>query len=756
MASWVLAHPPWHSLARVRLRWDMLANAGGWMRTGRHFLNTPTLSLAVDLNEETPAMREMKAYPYPSSRPDASLFEDTDEYATVSIAREEEKPALFDIPAGSPPCTLLKHLVQAGRYEDAERVHAELKELNVEIHPHPVYHFIARKILSTPDLAPQKRLEDFVKWWSLVPDTNDLATSSKDRVPATKNLARSVGFILSEILRKDHVPDIPLIANFALLAVSKGYATQVAQDVIYVISRYAPPGFTQHFLEEFCISEWKHETKKTVHEHRRCRADTLTKFHFRAWYSGAILSHIDCGRQDSALQLLELAASRNIWVTQHTYRRFISSLAAIGRLKDARVVRDIRRRQNFVRGTDKDPFVPFARSPSGRCSIRIVVPSSGDRVELAKSARSIKHALHRRLSISAPRLAKVFLTFLASRQHSILHRLRNLAYRSGPSAISSWVLAEMIYYSKPYRNHPASFLRVFEQHFHHVGVPSEIFNPVFSSEHRFDLAKVNASAVGLHQVGPAPPIRRRLAPTREHMYLLWKAVVENAQRPATVARLYREFVDAVTSSLHVPQNVYPLPRLVPYTRPNPAPSSKPQDASVEYLKPIPLRILYDTRIFHVFIDKFLSFGFLTHATRVVLDMFRLQSVPNAVTLNKFAEGLRFKPDLAAVERRLEYWEKAATRALRWPLDVADHPVQHDSVDATEERILMFFYRATVRNLVREGRREDAVLVAARFLELFPAGPTDQKTLEQELLKPSRVEMEAGLNPDIGTAQTPPS
>ena len=266
MASWVLAHPPWHSLARVRLRWDMLANAGSWMRTGRHFLNTPTLSLAVDLNEETPAMREIKAYPYPSNPPDASLFEDADEYATVSMAHEEKKPTLFDIPWGSPPCTLLKHLVQAGRYEDAEKVYAELKDMNVEIRPHPVYHFIARKILSTPDLAPQQRLKEFVKWWSLV--------------PATKDLARSVGFIRAEILRKDHVPDIPLIANFALLAASKGYAIQVAQDVIYVISRYAPPSFTKHFLEEFCISQWKYETRKTVHEHLRRRADTLTKFHF--------------------------------------------------------------------------------------------------------------------------------------------------------------------------------------------------------------------------------------------------------------------------------------------------------------------------------------------------------------------------------------------------------------------------------------------------------------------------------------------
>lgn len=344
MASWVLAHPPWHSIARARLRWDTLVNASGWMTAGRHFVNTPTLSLAVNLNEETPAMREIKAYPYPSHPPDAFLFEETtNEYATLSAKEEEKETALFDIPAGSPPCMLLKHLVKAGRYEDAERVHTELRELNVEIHPHPVYHFIARKVLSTPGLAPQKRLEAFVKWWSLV--------------PASAEVTRSVGFILTEILRKDHVPDIPLIANFAVLAASKGYATHVAQDIISTVARYSPLDFTRRFLEEFCIALWNYETKETDPQHLKRRANTLTQLHVRAWYSVAILSLVDCGRYRPALQLLELAASRNIWVTQNTYKHLAFVLQAARRLEDARAVERIRRQQNFVLSIDKDPYV---------------------------------------------------------------------------------------------------------------------------------------------------------------------------------------------------------------------------------------------------------------------------------------------------------------------------------------------------------------------------------------------------------------
>ena len=301
----------------------------------------------------------------------------------------------------------------------------------------------------------------------------------------------------------------------------------------------------------------------------------------------------------------------------------------------------------------------------------------------------------------------------------------------------------MICYAKPHRNHLDSLLHVFEHHFHHDGVPTEICKPVYFSEHRLDLSKAKVRTVGLHQVGPLPPIRRRLAPTKEHMYLLWRMVVENAQRPATVTRLYREFVDAVTSSYTAPRNAYPLPRLVPTTQSSPSPPSNTEELSVEYLQPIPPRALYDRRIFRVFIDKFFSFGFLSYATRVIVAMFHLQAVPDAETLDRFAKGLQFKPDLAAVERRLEYWEKTVARARAWTPHIADRLPPPERTEANRQRMLLFFYRATIRTLVREGRQEDAAHVAARFLELVPAGPAYRKVLEQELLEPPHIEASTG-------------
>ena len=340
MASWVLAHPPWHSLARVRVPWDTLVKAGGWTRTGRHFLNTPTLSLNVDLNEETPSMQHIKAYPYPTTSPDSSLFEDaTEEYATAAPVDSESAPS--DIPTDSPPRTLLESLVLAGRYEDAERVYTELTDLDNVIQPHPMYHLIARKVLSTPGLTSQKRLETFMKWWSLVPAGRDADCS------------RSVGFILTELLRKDHSPDIPLIAGFALLAASKGYATQVGVDCIQKIAYYAPSDFTERFLQEFCIAAWNYETRQDEQKPPSQHAEDLIQRHFRNWYSAAVSSLAGSGQHRSALQLLRLAHSRKLWIRWDAYKRIVTAFQAQGDWKAIRTAQRIRAGKSFRYGDDE-------------------------------------------------------------------------------------------------------------------------------------------------------------------------------------------------------------------------------------------------------------------------------------------------------------------------------------------------------------------------------------------------------------------
>lgn len=310
MASWVLAHPSWHSLARFRLRFDALVKMGGM--TSKQFLSTPTLST----DTETPMMKEIKAYPYPSVSPDSSLFEEPDEgYVLAAGATEEYATSLPLDRNRTDPCYTLQRLVIEGSYEDAERVHAELVEHGVEIRPHPVYHFIARKLLGTDNVPSQDRVDGFVKWWSLVPPKSEW------------NCTRSVGFILTETLRKDAVPDVPLIAKFALLAASKGYASQVSSDVIDVLARFAPPGLTMQFLGQFCVAAWNYETSLPAYKASpQMVAKNLLEVQFPAWYSSAVRTFASAGNFAPAIAALQVACSRNIFVTQGTYSHLLQRL----------------------------------------------------------------------------------------------------------------------------------------------------------------------------------------------------------------------------------------------------------------------------------------------------------------------------------------------------------------------------------------------------------------------------------------------
>ena len=317
MASWVLAHPPWQSLARVRFRWDHLVKAGGW--TSRQFLNTPTSSTDV----ETPMMREIKAYPYPTSSPDASLFEDpTEDYydASEGISTTHDSTPVY-------PCSILKNLVMEGKYEDAERVHTELVRLGVEVRPHPIYHHVARHLLASPGIPSHARLDAFVKWWSLVPPRSEVDSR------------RSVGFILTETLRKDFVPDIPLIARFALLAASKGYAQQVAQDVITTLARYAPPQFTIKFLEDFCVSEWNYERSSGEHKHSpRDALQVLLRRDFKSWYSHAIHAFALANDFGPAVDAFKIAVSRQFFIRTTTYHLLRQKIRSSS---DTQLARDV-------------------------------------------------------------------------------------------------------------------------------------------------------------------------------------------------------------------------------------------------------------------------------------------------------------------------------------------------------------------------------------------------------------------------------
>ncbi|TFK89930.1 hypothetical protein K466DRAFT_644678 [Polyporus arcularius HHB13444] len=711
MASWVIAHPPWQSLSRLRFRFDALVRPG--VMTSKHFLNTPTLSA----DTETPMMKEIKAYPYPSVSPDSSLFEDPDDaYIHAAGSAAEYATSLPENRSQTDPCYTLHRLVAEGKYEDADRVHTELVEHGVEIRPHPVYHFIARKFLDTHDIPSQARVDAFVKWWSLVPPRSEW------------DCRRSVGFILTETLRKDAVPDIPLIARFALLAASKGYGIQVSVDVINTLARYAPRSFTIQFLEQFCIAVWKYETSLPAYQESPQRvAKDLIEVQFRAWYSSVVGAFAAAGEFAPAMAALRIACKRNIFVSQETYVYLLRRLELANEKEHVRALEALWEEQTHAIGLE------IPTTPQAAEAMKITVPAHDDIATLVMSVKQLKGAYRSHTPVSARNLAAVLDALLSAGRSSIATRIRTLAYHSGDSAISTWALAEMIYYQRFGHKSLSAFLSVFEDHFYLVGVPSIIFDPVLVTEFRLRKPSVKGLKGDLHLLGPHPTLRRRLQPSLHHTYMLWRTVAHGVRRPATLVRLYRSFIEQVVASRRIYPSAVLLPPLLTPKRGSPRPAPTPPEANSHGMRPIPPHSSYDVRFFNIFIAMFGRFQFWPYLTRTIIDLHRLGFQRDHYTQNAFMQQLRFPKDMKSAHRLLSYWEDRVDRACKeledahWQ-DESAEPSMEPIVDKPDPKVikgrtLTFFYLASIRRLTLDGRVDDAREVVARFLKAVPETST---------------------------------
>ena len=250
-------------------------------------------------------MQEIKAYPYPSTVPDASLFEHPDEdYVTVTgnATHDLVASSFYDEPGH--PDAIFRRLAHKHNYADAVRVYDELVAVGIEIRPHPIYHFLARHVLRDDTLDPQQRADVFLKWWSLVPTIS------------TARMRRSVALVLAELL-DDAIPDIPLLTRFALLAASKGYAKQVASGVIRTLTLYSSPEFTARFLEAFRSNA---QAYSVIHD--RVSQGALghapkrrLKQRVRFWYSLAIHEYMLAENLPAVKYMRKAAGSRKLNAT---------------------------------------------------------------------------------------------------------------------------------------------------------------------------------------------------------------------------------------------------------------------------------------------------------------------------------------------------------------------------------------------------------------------------------------------------------
>ena len=622
-------------------------------------------------------MREMAVYPYPSAAPDAALFEDVEEgYVQATDAVPNATPSFVN-PKQVSPAKILLRLARAGKYEDASRVYEELVEMDVNIPPHPVFHFPALAVLSDTSMSPHARADCFIKWWSLVPPIS------------RADSRRSVRSVLYELLQQDAIPDVALIARFALLAASKGYAQQVAVECIPLIARYTDPTFARDFVENLCVREWELETSQGAYKASHVSVAQELRSRFEHWYSIAIQTMRQAGDFRGARQAFELALERGRGFENTSYADLVRRL---GREKDAQGSEEVQAllAEDVKRLSTKRVRIARLENPNARA--------------MARSVKQLKEAFRDARPLSAFTLASLIDLYLSKGRSSLVRRLRTRAYKYGNGCIYTWILAEMICYARAH-NLP-SLLSVYERHFYLVGVPSRLFS--FETAHRLRPAILSNTRClhPLDSLGPHPPLQRRLSPTHHHLYVLWLTATRGIRRPAALVHLYHDFIEILAASRGF--HDYPLPRLLSSSTPRPA------DEKESYSKAKPSMV--SDHFFKIFFSAFYRFKFRPFATKAVIDMFRLGLKPSPGTQATFMMCLRLPSDPHSVGELLDYWEEQ--------VDQTDVPRKRVSM-VFKQSLLSFFYRATLRRLMEDGRHQDALYVAERYMRKVPTEPTKQ-------------------------------
>lgn len=725
MASWVLAHPPWHALARARLRWDVFVKSGTW--TSKQFLSMPPLSA------ETPAMREVKTYPYPATAPDTTLFEETTDEYYAAEGDTQAHTGLYSLHAvADHPSTMLKNLVKEGNYADATRVHAELLEIGVEIPFHPVYHFAARQALLDPALSQRERLESFIKWWSLFPPWREV-----------ERPLRAIGSVLTDLLRNDAVPDIPLIVRFALLAASKGYTRAVWRQVIPVIASYAPRDVLLHFLEEFHTAGRQFETL-IVHDSKASEGAARRVPHVNPSfiYGLTLLELFRIGKTSVAFEVLQLARSYGI--------RYDYILSFLREEADANVVATVispckaqLAQSSWLETPAKDANLPSWKHPASPAQQPDTVASpslhpsqapaddaaastseSNEMQALVTITRSLKHALSSgTLPLSSESLQQVLAAYAAAGRSTLLRRLRVLAYRHD-DIVPSWALAEMINHDHRHRS-LYTIMEEFETHFHLVGVPRGFTDALWKAR-------------GVRSSGPArarPQIHRKYFPTAKHTHLVWRVFLARARGRSQVQRLYLQFLEDVAASRDIPALAVPHIASLP--------SWKPATDPAVFIRPIPPPSLFGVGHFSIFMTAFDRFDLPKVAARVIIDMYSLGFGPNPWLIAPFLSSLRYLPSDHPPTKALDFFEKALQDAGQGGSSAEQtqsqanslSPSPEDEHDSLKTRTLAFVYGGVMRRLLLDGRDAEAAEVARRFVASVPPLRKPSRFVEEVLREP---------------------
>ncbi|KDQ58740.1 hypothetical protein JAAARDRAFT_78347 [Jaapia argillacea MUCL 33604] len=521
MASWVLASPPLLSIARSRIRLDFLNwSPRAWS------LSKNAFSVSLSLPDKSPAMKAIESYPYPSTTPDTSIFEElSDEYVGMEGRATSITPKIVgatlleeDIAvAAKYPCFTLFRLVQQGKFSHAERVRSELAEMGVPIRPDRVYSRAASAILRRPQTPVEGRESQFANWLALIPD----ADASHRR--------RSFKSLHHHLAQYDFTnPDkLRLVMIFGVILASKGYSQRVCDFVISSVFYFAEPPAALAFLEEF---------ERAARKYAEARVGPASRRKFRAqlkeWYSLAARTHISAGRLDAAMQVLNTARSREIAITAFTYSFLLKKLGGL---------QDERRWKYVVKLWQmQDPKVVPPTFPSTSLASSSVDGLSRS-ASLATQLRHFKSSLTSSSLPSTSDLAQFIHSYQSwTGRTRALCMLRERAQAKSVGSLACWLMGEMLYYEQ--RHEPKLLIVRFAASFHIVGVPrAEVLR--IEAEMKEEMGRIEFLLTRSY------PATLKIRPSPHHCAAVWRALISLCKDQREIRVLYDQLLDQSRTAL---------------------------------------------------------------------------------------------------------------------------------------------------------------------------------------------------------------
>lgn len=664
-------------------------------------------------------MIALKMQPYPTTGLDLSLFEDdTGDYGP-------HVPAIYpEFVSARSPCHILAKLVRDGEIEDAERVIQELVELDFPIQEDMIYERAAFATLRTTTRPSQDRVNLFIGWFSLIPPAKSL-----DELPSFSALQYA-------LMSRPPLSDIPLIMEFVTTAASKGYISSVAVQVIPHMIRYTTPTVSSSFM--------KHIMKADLHyfqslDKKFALSDLMQRW--KIYYGLAIRIHCASGRPQDAFDLYKAARKLGVPISSFTSQYLSAALnrsIEVNGKTQATGDGDVREEENIWTQAMPSAFCappedPPFEDPSPPESIPDMSPVTQDFTRpnlskaqissLALSLRSFKSSLNSKDPPNASELAQFIGTCAMYHRLGAIRALRLCAYRSSQLhlSVSVWGLAEMLHYL--YCRDRKELLIAFVRHFHVVGVPKRVV--------KFAERIVGEDGWGpefgetLESILPTGyPLPRKLSPSSHHTALVWRACVQSTRTPAELEVLYKELLTQIAISR--------ASTFEAHTAAFPAQTSAPSWTVdyPEWMKPIPMPILFDSAHFNTFIYAFAQRMGPSRATSVVLDMYRLGIQPSVQTLTVLASGFARAGDMEHLLRLLERMEQSpvysspASSSPSSPSSPSPPSSSISSSVAPEEggnssdlpSPNEVTYTAIIRWLMNTKRLEDAKTIAMRLFK----------------------------------------